>query len=146
VHCDVGGGYPEADSGLSKLSLEWMIGEAEKAGMLFDGKRVELVLGRAGHGYAPPDANARLHESLTWPWWPAELVPKKHWDKATGETHWRANLFRRRHFSPAPVVDDSAWARGADYRKRLPPDAIKRSSLKTRGGAAGRRPAGGGGT
>jgi uncharacterized protein (DUF2235 family) len=145
VHCDVGGGYPEADSGLSKLPLEWMIGEAGKAGMLFDGKRVELVLGHAGHGYAPPDANARLHESLTWPWWPAEFVLKEHWDKVTGETHWRANLFGRRHFPTAPVVDDSAWARGADYLKRLPPDAIKRS-LKMQEEAARRRPAGGGGT
>src|SRR2546426_2879296 len=28
VHCDVGGGYPEAESGLSKIALEWMIKEA----------------------------------------------------------------------------------------------------------------------
>ena len=127
AHCDVGGGYPEPQSGLSKLSLEWMIAEARKAGMLFDEKRVELVLGRSGHGYAPADPNAALHESLTWPWWPAELLLKKHWDRATGQTHWRANLFRRRHFPPAPVVDLSAWLRGANYARRLPASAVKRT-------------------
>jgi uncharacterized protein (DUF2235 family) len=126
-HCDVGGGYVERDSGLSKITLEWMIDEAKNAGLKFDAARVDLVLGRRGQGYAPPDPKATLHNSLTWPWWPAEFIPKKHWDKDTGETHWRPNLFRRRHFSVKPVIDDSAWARGADYVKRLPEDAVKRS-------------------
>lgn len=128
AHCDVGGGYAEAQSGLSKLALEWMIAEAQKAGLLFDQSRVDLVLGRSGHGYAPPDPKGPLHDSLTWPWWPAEFIFKKHWDRTTGQTHWRPNLFRRRSFSPAPIVDDSAWARGDDYGKRLPPDAVKRSA------------------
>jgi hypothetical protein len=25
VHCDVGGGYPESESGLSKITLQWMM-------------------------------------------------------------------------------------------------------------------------
>lgn len=25
VHCDVGGGYPEEESGLSKIAREWML-------------------------------------------------------------------------------------------------------------------------
>ena len=29
VHCDVGGGYPEKESGLAKLALEWMLEEAK---------------------------------------------------------------------------------------------------------------------
>ncbi|GAA3894727.1 DUF2235 domain-containing protein [Sphingomonas limnosediminicola] len=127
VHCDVGGGYPEAQSGLSKLSLKWMTAEARKAGMLFDDSRVDLVLGRSGHGYAPGDPNAVMHKSLTWPWWPAEFLLKKHWDKTTRQTHWRPNLFRPRHFSPSPIVDDSAWARDGGYADRLPPDAMKHS-------------------
>ena len=126
VHCDVGGGYPEAESGLSKLSLEWMIGEAAAAGMSFSQIRVDRVLGRADDGYAPADPKAKMHRSLTG-WWPlAELVPKKHWDVNTGKTHWRPNLFRRRHFPPEPVIDDSAWARGDEYVKGLPTDAVKR--------------------
>jgi uncharacterized protein (DUF2235 family) len=129
VHCDVGGGYPEAESGLSKLSLKWMIEEAKTAGMLFDDARVKLVLGAAGHEYAVPDPSAPMHNSLTWPWWPAEFVLKKHWDRDTGRTNWRANLFKRRHFSPAPIIDDSAWARNAGYEARLPADAVKRTPV-----------------
>jgi hypothetical protein len=29
VRCDVGGGYLEAESGLSKVALEWMLDEAQ---------------------------------------------------------------------------------------------------------------------
>ena len=36
VHCDVGGGYPEPESGLSKIALQWMIEEARRAGLLLD--------------------------------------------------------------------------------------------------------------
>jgi uncharacterized protein (DUF2235 family) len=36
VHSDVGGGYPEAESGLSKFPLIWMIDEAVKHGLRID--------------------------------------------------------------------------------------------------------------
>lgn len=65
THCDVGGGYPEADSGLSKLALEWMIAEAKLAQLLVDDAKVDTVLGRAGGGFATPDCNGKLHDSLT---------------------------------------------------------------------------------
>jgi uncharacterized protein (DUF2235 family) len=128
VHCDVGGGYAEDESGLSKLALEWMICEAAAAGMEFDAARVDLVLGRSGGGYALPDPNAKLHNSETWPWWAAEFIPKKHWDQEKQRYEWRPNLFRRRKFTVTPVVDDSAWARTNDYDEKLPSDAIKRSA------------------
>lgn len=35
-HCDVGGGYAEQESGLSKGALEWMFTEATAAGLLVD--------------------------------------------------------------------------------------------------------------
>ena len=43
VHCDVGGGYPECEGGLSKIALKWMIDEAREAGLLVSEKSVELV-------------------------------------------------------------------------------------------------------
>ena len=125
VHCDVGGGYPEAESGLSKIALEWMIGEAAAAGMQFDPARVDLVLGRSGQGYAPPDPNARLHNSETWPWWVAEFIPKKHWNRDEQRYERRANLFRRRRLTISPAVAETAWDRGPDYAARLPTDARK---------------------
>src|SRR5207249_3609227 len=36
VHCDVGGGYPEAESGLSKIPLKWMLNEGKAYGLLVD--------------------------------------------------------------------------------------------------------------
>jgi uncharacterized protein (DUF2235 family) len=131
-HCDVGGGYSEGESGLSKLSLEWMIGQAQNAGMTFDQNRIDLVLGREGQGFAPPNPLGPMHESLTGLWCLAEFIPKKHWSRDSGRSEWRMNLFRRRTFSLAPCVDDSAWQRGEDYAKRLPPDAVRRSAVEGR--------------
>ena len=39
VHGDVGGGYAEAESGLSKLALRWMVDHARQAGLLLDAGR-----------------------------------------------------------------------------------------------------------
>lgn len=129
VHCDVGGGYAEAESGLSKIALRWMIDEARIAGMTFDGNRVVLVLGQSGEGYAAPDPNAKLHNSLTWPWWPAEFIPKKHWSQAKQKYEWRPNLFKRRSLPPASLVDEAAWLRTGDYARRLPPDAVRHAGV-----------------
>ena len=68
VHCDVGGGYPEAESGLSKVALEWMLREAASAGLLTEPAKVNRVLGRSGDEYVPPDPKAAMHESLTAAW------------------------------------------------------------------------------
>src|SRR5262245_59225052 len=62
VHCDVGGGYPEAESGLSKIALEWMICEARDADLLFDEEKVEIVLGRRDQKFARPDPNGCMHQ------------------------------------------------------------------------------------
>ena len=46
VHADVGGGYPESESGISKFPLEWMIDEAKAAGLLTNELMIDhLVLG-----------------------------------------------------------------------------------------------------
>lgn len=123
VHCDVGGGYPEAESGLSKVALEWMLEEARLAGLLVNDLQQETVLGRAGHGYVQPNPKACPHESLTGAWNIAEFLPKKHFDWDTGRWHRRMNLYRRRYMAPNSLVHESAFERGADYRKRLPKDA-----------------------
>ena len=81
VHCDIGGGYPEAESGLSKLALEWMLREAVAHGLLVNQPRVDRVLGRAGTPpLALPDPNAKMHESLKRAWRLAEFIPKRHFD------------------------------------------------------------------
>src|SRR5262249_26291996 len=45
VHCDVGGGYAEEESGLSKHALDWMLQEAKWAGLRVNAKKEADVLG-----------------------------------------------------------------------------------------------------
>lgn len=83
VHSDIGGSYLERESGLSKIALEWMLVEAEKAGLLVDCRKAQTVLGRHNPSvhhhkamqYAVPDANAELHKSLSGRWWIPEYLP-----------------------------------------------------------------------
>jgi uncharacterized protein (DUF2235 family) len=126
VHCDVGGGYPESESGLSKVALEWMLDEAEPAGLLVDqNKRLE-VLGQTGGGrYVRPDSTAKRHESLRGGWHIAEFLPKKHYNLNTGKETRRMNLYRRRIIPSQALVHRSAFERGDMYRARLPTDAIR---------------------
>ena len=125
VHSDVGGGYPEEQSGLAKIALAWMLREAMAANLQTDPARVDLVLGRAGGGYAEPCAKAKLHESLTLLWWPAEFIPKHHYDWQQKRETRRMNLFRRRTIPPGSLIHRAAYERGESYAKRLPADAIR---------------------
>jgi uncharacterized protein (DUF2235 family) len=75
VHSDVGGSYPEAESGLSKIALRWMLCEAQSTGLLLDSQKVSDVLG-AKFPYVPPDPKGKLHKSLRGFWWLGEFWPK----------------------------------------------------------------------
>ena len=81
VHADVGGGYPETESGLSKFPLAWMIEEAAQHGLQINpGLRDYLVFGKpyfkSKHQYVAPNAEAELHRSLTRAWQLIEWIPK----------------------------------------------------------------------
>ncbi len=71
VHCDVGGSYPDRESGLSNIALEWMLNEAEAAGLLVDHEAKEKLFSAC-----PPDPHALMHESLVGWWWIPEYLPK----------------------------------------------------------------------
>lgn len=82
VHSDIGGGYPEDESGLSKFALQWMAEEAVKAGLKVDEVLLRhLVLGEphegGQHNYVAPDATAPIHNSLTGAWRILEYFPKR---------------------------------------------------------------------
>jgi uncharacterized protein (DUF2235 family) len=82
VHADVGGGYAETESGLSKFPLQWMIDEAKKQGLEFNTQSVnQLVWGHKRKGspfdYVGPDYTAKPHQSLRGGWLLLETLPKK---------------------------------------------------------------------
>jgi uncharacterized protein (DUF2235 family) len=81
VHADIGGGYPEAQSGLSKFPLLWMINQAKAAGLKMSTAMINhLVLGKprkdSARIYTAPQADAALHHSLKRFWWVLEIIAK----------------------------------------------------------------------
>jgi uncharacterized protein (DUF2235 family) len=81
VHSDIGGGYPEKQSGLSKYPLIWMIDEAVKCGLKVDQRTVNtLAWGKdrknSPYHYVAPDYRDQLHVSLHGAWWLLEFIPK----------------------------------------------------------------------
>jgi uncharacterized protein (DUF2235 family) len=82
VHADIGGGYPEKQSGLSKYPLLWMIDEAAKSGLNFTTANInQLAWGiqrkSSPFSYVKPDVEGDLHNSLTGAWWLLEYLPKR---------------------------------------------------------------------
>jgi uncharacterized protein (DUF2235 family)/superfamily II DNA or RNA helicase len=81
VHADIGGGYPERESGLSKFPLLWMIEEAVKCGLSVDRRTVnQLVWGVQRKGspftYVVPDFMRDPHNSMNAAWRILEFIPK----------------------------------------------------------------------
>ena len=125
-HCDVGGGHAEAESGLAKIALEWMIEEAEAKGLLVDRARKDEMLGKThGSKYCRPDANGPDHESLTGAWNLAEFAIKRYYDWTTDKWCHGMNLWRRRTIPRNSLVHESAYLRSGGYSSRLPVDAIR---------------------
>ncbi|ACY84057.1 DUF2235 domain-containing protein [Edwardsiella piscicida] len=129
VHADVGGGYPESESGLSKYPLIWMLEEAQKAGLTYDEEtRRTISMGGkmrlGGEIFVPPDATGILHRSLKGLWWILEFIPKnKRWRE------WRTSrpAFLGRYL---PLGEPRAIPAGslihASVRERMAKDPLYR--------------------
>lgn len=116
VHEDVGGGAPEAESGLSQVTLQWMFCEAAAAGVLFEPALKTAVLGGSAPN-VPPDAKAPMHSSLVGVWPLCEIWPKVvHKMGADGHWHRRlqVNLGRRREIPAGATIHQSVQQRLAD--------------------------------
>jgi len=114
VHCDVGGGYPEISSGLSAITLKWMVGKAEAEGLIFDpDMKAEVLPAQSTPKYAAPDAGARPpNESLTGLWWIVEYLPKRYKDPANNfAPSWMLHRGRPRHVNPKAKVHASVFER-----------------------------------
>lgn len=146
VHGDVGGGYPELESGLSKISLEWMLYEAANAGLML-GPETNFVLGQTpppaafGPGWhafkydvririvaqfwgTPPDVRAPMHRSLLGISWLLEFLPQRRLEgKDLSHTKWTVPMGRARRIPEGSLIHESVYIRLAEmgYRpKNLP--------------------------
>jgi len=90
AHSDIGGGggYPESESGLAKISLKWMVDQAREYGIQFDESMASCVIEgensvNSMQHYCKVDPLAKLHESLKGLWRIVEYIPK--YAKRAGE-------------------------------------------------------------
>jgi uncharacterized protein (DUF2235 family) len=121
VHCDVGGGYPDIYSdkpsvtyaGLWRNSFLWMVQEAKACGLSIDEIRLKEVTSRS-----PPCEfpwKEQQHESLTRPWWIAEIVPKRIWDSKLKRLIWQCGLGRHRVVPSGSLIHQTTLLRIRDY-------------------------------
>lgn len=120
VHSDIGGGYPEDESGAAKIPLKWMVQEAEENGIVFRTRMVSrLVDGQnpmhSTRHYTAPDANADLHGSMNWAWAILEWFPKssklKEWKKRKSFLGMYLPRSESRFIAADAVVDSSVYER-----------------------------------
>jgi uncharacterized protein (DUF2235 family) len=111
VHSDVVGGYPEQESGLSKLALEWMLREAELAGLLIDSRKARTELGYDDSGKSQPDPLAPVHNSMAGVWSVLELYPWRVWDAQRERYSWRIPHARRRTIQLGALIHESVMRR-----------------------------------
>jgi uncharacterized protein (DUF2235 family) len=111
VHGDIGGGYPEKESGLSKYPLLWMVEEAVKCGLAVDRRTVnQLAWGRPRKGspfsYVAPDFLRDPHDSMSLGWRVLEFFPK-----ADKYKEWKARQSFLGYYipnaEPRPIPEDA---------------------------------------
>lgn len=125
VHCDVGGGYLEQESGLSKIALRWMVKHAQDAGLLFHAGAINLVLPPVSTtDYAAPDAKAPVHCSLRGLWWLLEFIPKRVKDPTTQgfATRWILPRGAPRTVANGTMIHQSVFNRARDVSGYAPPN------------------------
>jgi uncharacterized protein (DUF2235 family) len=132
VHCDVGGGYVEAEAGLSKIALEWMVREAATAGLTFNPvAKAAIIPPTTTKDSAAPDPLAMKHESLRGWWWIAEFVPKQFKDPKQGfALRWILPLGRPRIIDAGARIHVSVFTRkagGVGYAPSNIPDVYAES-------------------
>jgi uncharacterized protein (DUF2235 family) len=106
VHSDVGGSYLEVESGLSKITLEWMLCEAVSSfGLLVDPHKAAQVLGRIPPSPpVAPDAKGQVHKSLEGAWWILEFLPHSYYDRVKKKPEWRIPFGARRVIPDGSVL------------------------------------------
>jgi uncharacterized protein (DUF2235 family) len=93
AHADVGGGYKESESGLSKITLSWMLSEASECGFLVDGTKVLSLLPVVSDpsGSAAAEPSAIMHDELThFRWKCAQFVPRRYWSRTADGSYRRS--------------------------------------------------------
>lgn len=136
VHSDVGGGYPETESALSKYPLIWMVEEAAAAGLKIQSRMLrhlaygEDIGAENKHKYVAPSPAGRSHKSLTFWWKLLEIIPKR-----TKRREWKRPSFlglyipwgEPRFIAPDALIHPSVRERQAKCPDYRPPNLRDKS-------------------
>lgn len=80
VHSDVGGSYPENESGLSRISLKWMLGEASQYGLQLNNSKIKELY----QIYNPEeDLKQKPHNSLTIGFIIFDFIPRIRYNRSS---------------------------------------------------------------
>lgn len=120
VHSDVGGSYLEQESGLAKITLEWMLIEAMGKDLLVDPERAKKAL-QLDNPDSAPNPYAQQHESLTGPWWILEFLPHRQYNFKTDDYSYTIPLGRHRYIAGVPQVHETVRLRMADPKLNYAP-------------------------
>ena len=124
VHCDIGGGYREADAGLSKITLKWMVSEAEANDLKIDDAVKAAIIPSSDTATAcAPNPLAIMHKSLKGFWWLAEYIPKRiHDPRRNYEKRWSIHGGRPRYVHPGADIDPAVADRQGRDESYNPPN------------------------
>lgn len=122
VHGDVGGGYPEVESGLAKIPLRWMIEQTEPTGLRYRMQTVKKIVTSAQDEYVAPNPNAAIHNSMNWAWAILEFFPRRPADRSQRPNLFGLTipLFERRAVPNGAYVHRSVIDRGKESGTVLP--------------------------
>lgn len=96
VHSDVGGSYPQCESALANIALDWILQEAKNAGLRVDPQREDMIFGRLPNQHPP------------------EPCP-------TPEAHAKPEVYARREAQAAPEPQTTPFAQQAPINRPTPP-------------------------
>ena len=119
-HADVGGGYPRHEADRSIEPLNWMLGEAQAAGLVIDEDEKKEVLSKLRpKGGDLAAFNQRHDESQSLGWRIQQWLPQQSFDGAAKRMRWTwHNVARRRSDAPADVP-----ASGVEATRAMQADA-----------------------
>jgi uncharacterized protein (DUF2235 family) len=129
VHADIGGGYKEAESQISKYPLLWMIDEARKEKLTVNPSTVnQLAWGRSRKNspfqYVAPSCTGEVHNSMNPAWRLLEGVPKndkyKEWPERKSMYGYYIPCEEPRFIPEGAVIHESVVKRIAEVRDYKP--------------------------
>lgn len=82
VHSDIGGSYTK--EGLSKITLEWMLGEASRYGLKLIKDRVDKYVYGKNSNYQKPDFRQNIENSNTFKHKVSSILPRPSYDSIIG--------------------------------------------------------------